>query len=434
MIEVFVVTIVVLFSFFTNRKNIVLLLVFFLPFNDFVKKVFTLYGSGGNLFSFWKELAIIILFIRSYQYIEKKNLIRFFPLYLCLCLFIVLYFFVGLQNYDVSVCFRTMRNVLILPLLFLALNGLDINDSFIKKFVILLTFSTLLIGLIGIWEIHMDGRIPLRTFMGNIMDGGGYSAPNFVMMGLDRMCSIMTVPNAFGYLMAFHASILLFVFLYKKNLFNKKWIYLLRISFVITIFCLLESFCRTAWFLFVFSYFLVLYYKNRKKFFIRFIAFVLIGLCALYIAYIVSPNIQMIVESTFSGEESSASDRSNNFSDGLTFITNNPFGYGLGSSENSVDNYIYFAESTFVNLSTEIGIMGTIFYILFLLVLLSIIRRTYSDFTPFSLAVLSVNLVCIIPTNVYVSPYSYFVFLFSGLALMRINSFKVCLKEKVITS
>ena len=40
MIEVLFVSIVVLFSFSAKRKNIILLLVFLLPFNDFIKKIF----------------------------------------------------------------------------------------------------------------------------------------------------------------------------------------------------------------------------------------------------------------------------------------------------------------------------------------------------------------------------------------------------------
>lgn len=419
MIELLFVVAVAVFSLKTKRNNIILLLVFLLPFNDFIKNCCVVFGSGGTVFAFWKEVAILILFLRSYRLIENKIINKILLVYLCLCAIICVYFIIGLQNYDASICFRTMRNVLILPLLFISLAALAINDFFVKKLVLLLTLSTFLISLIGIWEIHMGGRLLLRTFMGDVTDGGGYNAPNFVMMGIDRMCSIMTVPNAFGYLMAFHASFLLYVFLYKKELFGRKWKCMLQIISIVTVFCLLESFCRTGWFLLVFSYFLALYYNNRRKFSTRILAFIITGLGLLLIAYILSPNIQTIVESTFTGEETSASDRKNNLSGGISFIVENPFGHGLGSSENSTDNCVYFTESTLVNLSTEIGIMGAFMYVFFLFLLSTIIRRTKSDFTPFSLAIIGVNMICIIPTNVYVAPYSYFVFIFSGLALMR---------------
>ena len=429
MIEVLFVSIVVLFSFSAKRKNIILLLVFLLPFNDFIKKILVLYGNGGNIFSFWKELAILILFLRSYKYIEKRLLNRPLLIYFCLCIIVGIYYFIGLQYYNASICFRTVRNILILPLLFVSLNGLAVNISLIRKVVLLFSISTLLISLIGIWEIHMGGRIPLRLFMGNITDNNTYSAPNFTMMGIDRMCSIMTVPNSFGYLMAFHASFLLYIFLYMKDLFSKIEIYILYTLFLVTVFCLLESFCRTGWFLFVFSYFISLYYINRKVFISRIIIFIIIGLCILSIAYVLSPDIETIVNSTFSGNEVSASDRSNNLSNGFSFIFENPFGHGLGSSDNSTDNYVYFAESTFVNLSVEIGIIGSVFYIFSLFFFLSMMRKTDSAFTPFSVAIMSANMISIIPTNVYVTPYSYFVFIFSGLALMKDHCLEVKLKK-----
>lgn len=432
MMEVLFVSLVVIFSCCTKRKNIVLLLVFLLPFNDFVKKCCVLYGGGGTLFSFWKELAILILFYRSYKYIEKENLNMFIPLYLFLCVLLVFYFVLGMQKYDASVCFRTARNVLIIPLLFISLNGLVVNNTFIKKLVILLTIPTFIISLIGIWEIHMGGRIFLRTFMGNITQNNLYNVPNFKIMGLDRMCSIMTVPNSFGYLMAFYGSFMLFLFLNMRELFDGKWKFVLQIIWIIAMSCLLESFCRTGWFMFIFSYFIALYYKNKSYFFKRILIFFVVGSCLLLIAYFISPDIKTIVDSTLTGKEASAADRSNNFSRGISFVLNNPYGHGLGSSDNSLDNYVYFAESSFINLSVEIGIFGTCFYILFLLILLYMVRESRSDFTPFSISIMCVNLISIMSTSVYVTPYIYFVFIFSGMAIMRRRKFHDEINKKGI--
>lgn len=427
MVEIAFVVITVLLAIRLKYENVIILLIFLLPFNDFFKEAISNLWSGGTIFSFWKELVILILFLRTYPHIKRtinKIIVIYFFMIICCSFFFVL----GIEYYPPAICFRMFRNMCVVPLLFVICSGLTLSDSFLKKITYTLCIDAIIIGLIGIWEIHGGGRIPVRSFMGDIYAdntiGVFYKVTNFTIMGFDRMCSIMLTPNAFGYFMAFVSSFLLFLLQYQKKLFAG-WRY--KIIFMIwlfSLFCLLESFCRTAYVMFLFCYLFILYNKQCSKFTKQIIIFGIISILILTLAFFFVPNIESVINGTLSGKEESASDRINNFSSGWTFVSSHPFGHGLGSSENSVKRFVFFSESSFINIITEIGIIGLIIFYLLQLSIYKCIctRRNKSEWTSYSLSLLLMNLLCMISTNIFGTPYIYFLYILMGVCMMKRNT------------
>ncbi len=428
MLQIIFVFLVIIYSLFVKDcRKIILLLLVLLPFNNILKTIF-FYNGGDSIFSFWKEIAIIILFFRTYLIKSEKQVgyikNRLINTYIFIVFYFFIFFVIGAGIFGTSMAFRTFRNVAFLPILLFIFPNLTLDNIFKKKFLMSLIFSATLMGVFGVLECHLGFREAIRGYMGQIEEIGSdgtiyYNTTNLKIMGFDRMAGLMGTPNDFGNYMALSAS-MIYIFL-KRKIIEYKHNKFLWLSFIFIILCLIESFCRTAFVMFLLILILT-EYKAKKNIVKNLIVISVISFFLVLIASFVNDSVYEIFSATFSGNEASAADRGSNFKRGIDFLFANPFGYGLGSTENSVKNYIFFSESSFLNLGVEAGIFAIILFLFFCKKINTVLYIHHNELSIYSSSVVITNSICFLFANIFGTPYIYFFWLFTGIGLMRSSS------------
>ena len=423
MIQIIFVSAISLYSLLVKDcRKIILLIIAILPFNS-ILKAFCLHNGGDGIFSFWKEIAILILFIRTYTSISRIHISynSLLKIYVFIIMYFSIFFIIGTEIYGASMAFRTFRNIVFLPILLFIYPNLDMDKTFINRFFYVTIISATLMGLTGIIECHFGYREFIRGYMGQIEEIGRdgtiyYKTSNLKIMGFERMSGLMGTPNQFGNYMALSASFTYFCL--KRKLIEYKHYILLWGVFILIILCLIESFCRTAFAMFLLIL-IITEYKSKKNIVKNIIIISTISIFLLYIATFINDTVSEIFSATFSGEEASSADRGNNFKKGIDFLFANPFGYGLGSTENSLKNYIYFSESAFLNLGIEAGVIAIILFLCFCKKINNVLLKCQNKLSIFSSSVIITNSICFLFANIFSTPYIYLFWFFTGIGLMR---------------
>ncbi|WP_298453594.1 O-antigen ligase family protein [uncultured Prevotella sp.] len=428
MLQIIFVFLVVIYSLFVKDcRKIILLLLVLLPFNNILKTIF-MHNGGDSIFSFWKEISIIILFFRVHLIKREKQVGYINNKLIGTYIFIVFYFFIffiiGSGIFGASMAFRTFRNVAFLPILLFIFPSLVLDDIFKKKFLMSLMFSATLMGLFGVVECHLGFREAIRGYMGQIEEIGSdgtiyYNTTNLKIMGFDRMAGLIGTPNDFGNYMALSASMIYYFI--RRKIIEYKHNEILWISFIFIILCLIESFCRTAFAMFLLIIILT-EYKSKNNVLKNVIAISVASLLILYIATLVNDSVNEILSATFSGNEASSADRGNNFKRGIDFLVANPFGYGLGSTENSLKNYVFFSESSFLNLGVEAGVFAIILFLFFCKIINKVLYVHNNELSIYSSSVVITNSICFLFASIFGTPYIYIFWIFTCVGLMKSSS------------
>jgi hypothetical protein len=282
---------------------------------------------------------------------------------------------------------------------------------------------------------HFLIRLPilyLFNAVDSISDSGRiiYGSTSWQIMGLDRMFGIMAGgPNQFG---VFNGIAVAFLFCIKlspqlSTLYKSKNT-LINITLMLSIVGLLFSLSRAGMAIAGLSVIImVLFYRSsyipRYIVFFTFLAFLLYLCLSLF-----SPEIIEVIVQSLLGKESSASDRGNNVLRAFSFLANNPLGYGLGTTDirgvQSNQN-IYFAESSYLNLAIEIGMVGLSLYFTLLAYL---ILKTKKVSNAFKNVVISVTIPIVIisffSVNTHQMPSLYIWWIILGLGLNKSLNFK----------
>lgn len=367
LLQVIIIAILTILSFLLDKRKCLFLIMAIIPFHAFIKYLFIFYSGGGTLFSFWKEIVIVIFMIRSLSAKGFKIRFKYKPIFAILIFFVTLYLIVGmdLPNYAMV----SYRDIIFPLIMFIAISMNKFDEKFISTILFIYAIDVILVGISGALDIFGNLRPFFATISQKIMvssNGEIYYPASMVIMGYNRMTGIMEGPNQLG----LYCSLYLIVYLYSmgKLKFTKIKKVILHVAMICAIMCILLSFSRTGWALTFIA--IALLYKNKIKYLIA-TGFVLIlcGGALLLINQEVSDTVQDVVGGTFRGKEASAADRGNNLQKGIDFVIAHPFGSGLGHSqaeayEKGKPN-AYFAESTFVNYMVEMGGVGLILIILF---------------------------------------------------------------------
>ena len=407
-----------------DKRNILLVLVFILPLNDFLKNYFDILG-GGIVFSFWKELLILILFVRCGLKARVGKLLYLweFSVFLYLA-----YFILGALNFGLVSAFRTYRWLVIVPMLMLSISTLKLDTDWLKRITVLLFISSLIMAFSGIVEIHCGFRLPMRMWMGNVVsvspDYIEYNVPNFLMHNYDRMCGLMTTPNGFGNLMAIMCFISYFVLrehLYPLGDFLKYFIYICLFCFFI---CLVESFCRTGWVQLLIGIVIVEYLNNRKSFFKYLFSMAFTILFAIFVIALVSDVFWQILEKTMSGNDDSSALRGDNVLAGANFLIDHFMGIGLGGCDITNASRLYFTESSFMNICIESGMLGGVLFYYFCLNIIFTLRRKRGLLPILSYVSLILYVISSLPSVSFSAPYGYIVWILVGLGFSYHNEEK----------
>ena len=428
MLEISFLLGLIIFSSLSKKENIIYLIVFLLPFHTFLKSCFVYFEGGGNIFTVWKEIVIIILSAKVYASPHIK-FNKSLSLLLQIFLGVILIFYFFSNNHSDSLA--TFRDHLFPIVLFVTLSCCPLDIKIAKKTAVVFAISVVINCIMGFVQ-NFFLNIPISILMGRIdfIDDSGYvqyKTTSARILGFERMSGIMGGPNTFGMFCAFT-----FVFFFGIFLTAKKFLFsfwernLILISAIISMVCLLFSFSRAGWVIAFLGGLAILRFSAIKIHFrYLFVALSLIIISAFFLLEYF-PQIGDVLYNSITGKEASAADRSNNFNNALEINLTEPFGHGLGTTDHRYKSYEFFAESAFMNIAYEIGLLG-----LMLLIFLHfrIFKKMYdykgSEFRPFAKIAISITiptlLVCFVSINPYGIPYIYLWWLLLGLGLNHFN-------------
>lgn len=407
----------------TKRIYLIYLLGLLLPIHGTIKAIF--FNNGGEIFAAWKELAILIVAVRSFRYIRFKQESMYLPL-----VFVALFFaLVGKSNgYPIS---TDLKNLIFPGLLVLILSSMLFRISEFKKFCIFLFISTIFIDITGVIDfISPVMRLTFRTLMGvtyKISSDGNvfYDTSSFQIMGYDRVAGLMSGgPNQMGVFNGFIVVLCFVIYRDFKQLLdlNKLFRLIYWITLGLASFCLLMSFSRAGWGIVGITLFFFYYRRLSLKMLVLSVLSLAI-ISTLIITF--SPMAQEVITSTFNGDEASSAKRGLMIKDALFYSIKNPLGLGLGATSSS-DSRAYFAESAFINLAIQIGIPGFFILSLFYMQIYNRIKeiRTKNPINQWASAfIIAIFVTSFVSVNPYENPFIYFSWLFIGLSLMKYPQF-----------
>lgn len=424
MIELFIFSIVIILFMILRLEHSIIIFVALLPFHAFIKNILALLYDGGYLFSYWKELVIMIMLIKMGLNVKKYyldvNLLRLISVYTFL---IVIYYLV---SDNMVVALSALRNHLFTLLLLILYSNISISLKTIKNLYMAMSISFFISYMAGYLQLFFF-KIPLGYLMGRIasIDSGGYitySTTSARILGYERMSGIIGGPNDFGLFVAISLLIVLAIWISElKRIYSKPFQVFLIILLVFGSIALLLSFSRAGWTMFT-AGFLLLAYVNNVKFSPIIIAIILPIAISIMPLFIETSFISEIYQSTVSGQELSAADRVSNFLNGLSTILNEPFGHGLGTTDNRYDSMQYFAESAFINLIYEIGFIGffALSGIFMLLARKSYKMKNENMFSGLSMTIILLTyLISMLSVNTYGMPYIYISWIIIGIGINK---------------
>ena len=427
MLEYITLLIIVLtFILIKAEYKVLTLFIFLTPFNSFIKNSFTFFYGGGSIITYWKEIAILILLFKIY----KSSVVKLNKqLVLTISFFILLIIFYLFMSEELAIALPTLRNYLFPILLFLSVAKLELNNLIFKQIIIAFVLSVLITNVFGIIQ-HFFLNEQLSQLMGRIdfIDSNGYiqyTTTSNRIMGFERMAGIIGGgPNMFG---VFNGLAIVFIFgvltIKDKLIITPKLTKILFLVLVLSIFGIILSFSRAGWAILVIGVFSILLFDNKKivKYFIFFSFFSVI------IVFVLSqsiPKVEEIISQSFSGKEVSAANRSSMILELLPVIADEPFGHGLGTTDNRFNTKQFFAESAFSNIAFEIGVLGLFFMIFMHAKILKLIRKLI-HFNLFAKVAFSISLasllVSIVSINPYETPYIFLWWFILGLGINKSN-------------
>lgn len=424
MVEVLLFLLIILFILFSNEINSAVFLLTLLPFHAFLKNILDLFFNGGNLFSYWKEIAILILLVKIIvsrrKIILPKGLFIFIS---CFLFYVFLFLFFADQLF---LAISPLRNHFFSLFLFVVFYNLDIDIKAFKRIVFFSTMSFFISYLMGFVQLFFL-KIPLGFLMGRIdyIDPNGhvfYTTTSARILGYERMAGIIGGPNGFGVFVAL-SLLLIFIIRFTKirQIFSERSSGLfLLLTFAIGVFALIYSFSRAGWVVFAIGVTIFVYYLKLKRF-VLYIGLAMFFLLPIFLVISGGSVVENVMRKTFSGEEASSADRLNNFVYGLNEVFISPFGHGLGTTNNQYPESIdFFAESATINIIYEIGIFGYLFLLVIFILLgtKSYFMRIKYALPLLSFAVLfSTFFISLVSVNTYGMPYILLSWVYIGLGI-----------------
>lgn len=420
LIEVLLLFILLILYLKLKDDSLICLFIIFISFNGFFLSCFhNFVNSNGSIFSYWKELLILVLFIRNYKKIYIKGIL--WKSFTLICIVLVIYSSISFYNdYPLSKIIIADRGYIFPILLFFVCSSINANtivqNKIIKTFFILIIISNIF-GIVEHFFLHEQLLIFENILNYNQTGDLVANTSSFQIMGIDRMTGITDGgPNMFGIINAMSI-----VAIISLNIENKKS-KLVILAFLLSVFGLMMSFSRAGIALVLLSivYFLVSK-RNFKPLFYILISFLLILIINLFSK---DDSFSSVMNSTIEGKEASAADRNQNVYRGFDFIANNLFGCGIGVIDNGEETpqgiQTVFFESSIINIFVELGVIGGIVLLAFYYRIYNMAKKIGKKCTNnISIFVVLITfsslLVAIASVSPFGIPFSYIWMIFAGL-------------------
>lgn len=363
---IFLLTIIAI-SLSLKKENVLMVILALLPFHSLLKPTFALIDSN-QVMAVWKELAILILAIRSFFAANsaENNRPYVFPfLGVATFIFICFLYFINSDNQVDSLLSVKM---FVTPFLYgYCCYKISLSEAASNKLLTVIIISALLAFSIGHIQQYLL-KAEFAFFMGIADYTSGdeivYFASANKIMGLERMYGAFVGPNEFG---MYCSMILLLVTnrLLQMNTIETNLIlkYLFIFTAVLAFATLLQTFSRVSWAFTVIG--LLFLFLNSKK---SIVYSKLITLFSFFIFTIslltyILPEINEVATSSAKLEEASAIDRPREFIEGFARILEEPLGDGLGKVVYSSKSQLFHTEIFWWILFLECGWLGGLIYI-----------------------------------------------------------------------
>jgi len=274
-------------------------------------------------------------------------------------------------------------------------------------------FSLLIVCISGIIE-RFFLYYPIHLFMGHISVGGRFVTSSFEIMGIPRMCGIMSGPNQFGVTLGMWIPLIFASYQRIKGFHTNAIVILLGFMLI----CLLLSFSRAGWFL-CFAPFLYLILKSNKNSITYLLYAMVVVIVGLFVAAMLVPEAMELITDSLSGRESSASTRRDFLELGFAYFLDDPIGHGLGSGR-AIGKTL--TESAAIIMLYEIGFGGVlIFLLLFVSILDNSCNTQKSNYIHLAVRtiVASSIVVWIVSVNFDEAPFMFYLWSFMGLSINK---------------
>lgn len=366
MIEILVLLVFITCAFFLNKEYAFLGVLVILPFHFLLKAVLNIVGTS-YIFASWKELVIIILFVRVLvDFSMKKNrLNEYFSIVsvLLFILFSTILFILSPNKSDALVSFKNFTFPLMCFFVASHLKFKKINQFVFFKYV---AYSTFLVIAVSHLQ-HYILKYQFAQLMGaidTIMDNGEivYKQSAAKIMGKERMYGCFVGPNELG----LYLSLILVLSL--SFCTNLKGMTSFKVIAIVLLLCslitLIQTYSRVSisvGFTACLCFFVFIEKKIKITLLVIILSFMLIS-----IMFFILPEAEEIIMASITMKEASAGDRLGQFFRGVGYISKEPLGYGLGTIQyNSSLPRAWPTEIFWWLLFGEMGIVfgGILFYI-----------------------------------------------------------------------
>ena len=313
--------------------------------------------------SMWKEYVLIVLVIRSMTVGSLRSVT---PLDLAILVYLGFSFIYIFVSDSFAMGAYGFRSVLEPFLFYLVARTLPIQHRELARLLKWLFIGAMLISVFGLVQAHVLGEPFLWKY--KVLNGRLQSSHTASIGGqlVIRASSTFSSPNTLG----MYLSILLLI---GVGLLSFSRIGLLSTLFVASVLLggLLITLSRSSWLAFAMGFMALfaLRYKIRNTIVLGVSALTIIMVPALIILQIP----QRILE-TLSLEDPSAAGKLPSILNGVKFVTEHPFGIGLGMtgprSMRFLEEVQVHSENYYVLMAMEVGVIGLILYLLLLAIAL----------------------------------------------------------------
>ena len=409
---------VILYVLTGKSERILYVLVFFLPFNAFIKSLLDYIGQDSALFSFWKEMLVTILLIANCKNTNKCGKLK--TVSILYASYILLYFIVG-STYNLPFAIIRLRDYLFPIIILLAISVQNITPRIVRKLLYIFSISIFITCLIGFAETFGGLRVPIAVIKNAIVgvgtNGEIYYPAAWMIMGHNRMVGLLDSPNQLALLLSMYILVSFFFkdYIVAKN--EKKFILVVNILATI---CLLLTFSRTAFALLVITYSCYLLFHMKK---IGTIVYAITCLCVIFLViFYTSEEMRDVVLGTITGQEASSADRGNNITKGIAFALSNPLGYGLGTTYTAggtLAPIANFAESGLINLMIELGLIGLLLMSIYYIKIYNVFSRICKStmLANFKYIYVATYICAWVSINPLEFIFTYYLMIFTGVSL-----------------
>lgn len=418
-VQILIVLLLAFFALQNRVENSILLVVFLLPLHYLLKCISGLFLGSSNIFSLWKEVIFLILFLRvlTENFYIKKKVVHSLPIVLLVVFFILeITLFLLAPNKEDAL--MSIKAYLFPFLVAFVCSNMSISNFFFKKLFKTTIISVLLVCIIGYLQRYLLS-VPF-AFLMNMADGfdenGDLSFINSasLILGLQRMYGSFSGPNELGLFLALLTGFLTYFYVRIKGHRGLK----LFIAFasVVAAITLIQTFSRVSW-AFATLFFVIANFKriaNKNT--------VIVAVVMLFVGTILflTTDFGNVLMESITFQESSAQGRPDEFFSGLKMISTNPLGLGLGTVQYASSNQKWGTEIfwwlVFVENGLLVGLLLFLFYLYFGFKALSV----HNLFSTFSASALLITVLLGFASVIIFEPiFLTFLWMFVGLGFNK---------------